>query len=82
MWYAIRVDDGIVGTFETKREAVLRYSDNGKSKRMYKGAYEVVSDSEDCRITTCIFDSKQSAEYSGFGWAFEEENEGAEQDGH
>lgn len=75
MWYAIRVDEGIIGIFETKTEAVLRYSDNGKSKKLYKGAYEVVSCSEDYKTETCIFDGRESAERSGFGWAFEENYE-------
>lgn len=72
MWYAIRVDDGIVGTFETKREVVLYFSSNGKSKKLYKGAYEVEDYSEHYVTTTYIFDSKKSAEHSGFGWSFEE----------
>lgn len=73
MWYAVDVDHGIIGEFDTLRDAVIHYSDNGKSKRLSRGVYEVTSRSDSYNNTTYIINSRAigSANIHGFGWVFD-----------
>lgn len=73
MWYAVDIDEGIINTFDTLREGVKYYSDNGKSKRLGAGLYEVTNKGNIYIKTTFLIKStaRETAEQNGFGWVFE-----------